>query len=171
MLEEEEEDEPDFAIEYVECDGRWWRCEWSLLASSIAGCWPLPMCPRLAIRYGGLHGSSACCGGASLLVLGSTVDMFQRRRTVEVPLSVHRQSGGYCRYVAETGTHSVKLCKVVDNPVMAQRTFPLVPCSIPSCSLLIQWSSWLCRSCSSGARREGARGLQGCRSRRESDSQ
>ena len=25
--------------------------------------------------------------------------MFQRRRTVEVPLSVHRQSGGYCSYL------------------------------------------------------------------------
>ena len=49
--------------------------------------------------------------------------MFQRRRAVEVPLSVHRQSGGYCCYVTETSTHSVKLCKVVDNPVMAQRTF------------------------------------------------
>ena len=34
----------------------------------------------------------------------------------------------------------------------------MVPCSrpqrIPSCSLLIRWSSWLCRSCSSGVRRE-----------------
>ena len=41
---------------------------------------------------------------------------------------------------------------------MAQRTFPLVPCSrpqrFPSCSPLIRWSSWLCWSCSSGARRE-----------------
>ena len=45
------------------------------------------------------------------------------RCVVEVPLSVHRQSGGHCCYVTETGTHSVKLCKVVDNPVMAQRTF------------------------------------------------
>ena len=40
--------------------------------------------------------------------------MFQRRRTVEVPLSVHRP---------ETGTHSVKLCKVVDNTVMAEDVF------------------------------------------------
>ena len=51
-----------------------------------------------------------------------------------------------------------KLCEVVDYPVMAQRTFPLVPCSrpqrFPSCSLLKRWSSWLCRSCSSGTRRE-----------------
>ena len=92
-------------------------------------------------------------------MLGSTVDTCSSSRpTVEVPLSVHRQSGGYCCYVTETGTHSVKLSKVVDTPVMAQRTFPLVPCSrpqrFPSCSLLIRWSSWLCRSCSSGARRE-----------------
>ena len=26
--EEESEDEPDFAVEYVEYDGRWWGCEW-----------------------------------------------------------------------------------------------------------------------------------------------
>ena len=28
VLEEEEDDEPDFTIEYVECDGCWWGCEW-----------------------------------------------------------------------------------------------------------------------------------------------
>ena len=52
----------------------------------------------------------------------------------------------------------VVLVMVVDNPVMAQRTFSLVPCSrpqrFPSWSLLIRRSSWLCRSCSSGTRRE-----------------
>ena len=26
--EEESEDEPDFDVEYVEHDGRWWVCEW-----------------------------------------------------------------------------------------------------------------------------------------------
>ena len=26
--EEESEDEPDFYVEYVEHDGRWWGCEW-----------------------------------------------------------------------------------------------------------------------------------------------
>ena len=58
----------------------------------------------------------------------------------------------------ETGTHSVKLCKVVDNPVMAQRTFPLVLCSrpqrFPSCSPLTRCSmSFLCKSSNSGTRR------------------
>ena len=38
--------------------------------------------------------------------------------------SVHRQSGGSCRYATETGTHSVKLCiigLVIDVPVVVQR--------------------------------------------------
>ena len=94
-------------------------------------------------------------------MLGSTVDTSSSSlRTVEVPLPVHRQSGGYCFYVTETGTHSVKLCNVVDNPVMAQRTFPLVPCSrperFPSCSPLTRCSmSFLCKSSRfSGAGRE-----------------
>ena len=59
--------------------------------------------------------------------------------------SVHRQSGGYCCYVTETGTHSVKLyffelvidmpavvhVKVVGNTVMAQRSSRLVLRSRP----------------------------------------
>ena len=65
-------------------------------------------------------------------------------------------------FCSETLTHSVKLCildwidmpvvvhvKAVDNPVMAQRPFPLVPCtrpqSFPSCSLLIRCSMSLLR--------------------------
>ena len=70
--------------------------------------------------------------------------------------SVHQQSGGYRRYAAETGTHSVKLrisgvvidmpvvvhVKVVDFLVVAQRSFPLVqfsrPLRFPSCSPLIR---------------------------------
>ena len=87
--------------------------------------------------------------------------------------SVHRQSGGYCRYATETGARSVKLCildwidmpvvvhvKVVDNPVMAQRPFPLVQCSgplrFPRCSPLIRCSMSLLRRFSSfsGAGRE-----------------
>ena len=43
-----------------------------------------------------------------------------------VPLSVLRQSGGYRRYVSETGTHSVKLYVVVDTLVMAQMRIPMV---------------------------------------------
>ena len=37
--------------------------------------------------------------------------MFQRRRTVEVPISVHRQSGGYCSYLqrqVRTGSNCAK---------------------------------------------------------------
>ena len=77
----------------------------SQFASSIAGGWPLPMGPRLAILSGGLHGSSAAGQGddATMVLLGwclfDSGYMFQRRRTVEVPLSVHRQSGGYCSYL------------------------------------------------------------------------
>ena len=65
MVLEEEEDEPDFAIEYVEPYSGW------------------------------------CLS------------------------SVHRQSGGYCRYATETGTHSVTLCffGLVIDPDMAQRPF------------------------------------------------
>ena len=62
----------------------------SQLASSIAGGWPLPVGPRLAIPYGGCRGLSAegqgdwGCGGASELVLGSTVDTSSSsRRTVD----------------------------------------------------------------------------------------
>ena len=40
--------------------------------------------------------------------------------------TVLRQSGGYRRYVTETGTHSVKLYVVVDTPVMAQMRIPTV---------------------------------------------
>ena len=70
---------------------------------------------------------------------------FQRRRTVEVPISVHRQSGGYCSYLqrqvrtvqtcyaAVTCTHSANcaddrrdfpgaaLGPVFDMPVVVQR--------------------------------------------------
>ena len=41
-------------------------------------------------------------------------------------LTVLRQSGGYRRYVTETGTQSVKLYVVVDTPVMAQMRIPMV---------------------------------------------
>ena len=50
------------------------------LISGIAGGWPLPMGHRTAIRYGGLHGSSAVGhGDVATMVL-------QRLRTMEVPL-------------------------------------------------------------------------------------
>ena len=121
------------------------------LISGIAGGWPLPMGHRPAIRYGGLHGSSAVGHGdvATMVLLGwSWFDSgykFQRRRTVEVPLFVHRQSGGYCSFyedrdaqckpvhAAVTCTHSancaddrrdfpgVALGPVVNTPVVVQR--------------------------------------------------
>ena len=79
----------------------------SQLASGIAGGWPLPMGPRLAISHGGRRGSSAP-GDVS----ATMHDKFQ-----QLPInsgwclsSVHRPSGGYCRYATETGTHSVTLC-------------------------------------------------------------
>ena len=136
----------------------------SQFASSIAGGWPLPMGPRLAIPYGGRRGSSAA-GDVS----ATMHDKFQ-----QLPInsgwclsSVHRQSGGYCRYATERGTHSVTLCffglvidmpvvvhvKVVDYPVMAQLLFPLVQCSrplrFPSCIPLIRCSTSLLRRSSS----------------------
>ena len=145
-------------------DGRWWGCEW--VPARQRYCWWLAAADgsqvgRTFWRLPWLIGSGPgwrCYDGASGLVLGSTVDtcssvdvlwrcLFQFIvRVVDTAL------------ITETGTHSVKLCKVLDYPVMAQRTFPLVPCSrpqrFPSCSLLVRWSSWLCRSCSSGTRRE-----------------
>ena len=66
--EEESEDEPDFDVEYVEFDGRWWGPSGSQLASGIAGGWPLPMGPRLAILSGGLRGSSAAGQGHDAVV-------------------------------------------------------------------------------------------------------
>ena len=136
----------------------------SQLASGIAGGWPLPVGPRLAILSGGLHGSSAAGQGddATMVLLGWCLV----RQWIHVPASAYCGGAFFSSssewwillLFTETGTHSVKLCKVVDNPVMAQRTLDLVPCSrpqrFPSCSLLILWSSWLCRSCSSGTRCE-----------------
>ena len=115
---------------------------------------------RRSIRYGGPCGSSAAGQGdvAVVELLGSTVDTFSCVAELWRSLFQFIVKWWILLLFLETGTHSVKLCKVVDYPVMAQRTFPLVPCSrpqrFPSCSLLIRWSSWLHRSCSSGTRRE-----------------
>ena len=82
--------------------------------------------------------------------------MFQRRRTVEGPVSVHRQSGGFALLYRDRSAQ----CQTVHSrrlPCHGAEDVSLVPCSrpqrFPSCSLLIRWSSWLCRSCSSGTRR------------------
>ena len=100
------------------------------LASGTAGGWPLPMGPRLAILFGGLHGSSAVGHGdnASMVLLGWCLF----RQWIHVPASTNC-GGAYFSSSSKwwilllftgTGTHRVKLCKVVDYPVMAQRTFP-----------------------------------------------
>ena len=55
------------------------------------------------------------------------------RSTVDGVSSVHRRSGGSCRYATEPGTHSVKLCfigLVIDVPVVVQ------------CSVHSSRSSW-----------------------------
>ena len=93
------------------------------LASGTAGGWPLPMGPRLAILFGGLHGSSA---------VGHGDDASMIRQWIHVPASTYCGGAHFSSsskwwillFFTETGTHRVKLCKVVDYPVMAQRTFP-----------------------------------------------
>ena len=103
--EEESEDEPVRFIEYVQHDGHWWGASGSSLDSSIAGGWPLPMGPRLAILSGGLHGSSAegQDDDDTMVLLGWCLV----RQWIHVPgltycggaSFVHRQSGGHCSYV------------------------------------------------------------------------
>ena len=88
--EEECEDEPDFAVEYVECDGHLWGCEWAPARQQY--CWWLAAAdgPRLAMPSGGLHGSSAAgqvqgrrqpCHGAEDVFLGPV------QQTPEIPKS------------------------------------------------------------------------------------
>ena len=121
------------------------------LISGIAGGWPLPMVHRPAIRYGGLHGSSAVGHGddATMVLLGWC--MVQQWIHVPAltyfggPFSVHRSSGGHCSYLqrqvctvqtcyaAVTCTHSANcaddrqdfpgaaLGPVFDMPVVVQR--------------------------------------------------
>ena len=73
----------------------------SQLTSSTAGGWPLPMGPRLAILSGGLHGSSAAVQGddATKVLLGWYLVRqwihVPASSYLEVPISVHRQSGGF----------------------------------------------------------------------------
>ena len=63
LEEEESEDEPDFAVESWSMMGAGGGASGAQLASGIAGGWPLPMGPRLAILSGGLHGLSAAAQG------------------------------------------------------------------------------------------------------------
>ena len=64
--------------------------------------------------------------------------MFQRRRTVEVPISVHRQSGGFALLYRDKSAQ----CQTVQSrrlPCHGAEDVSLVPCSrpqrFPSCSL------------------------------------
>ena len=66
-----------------------------------------------------------------MLVLGSTVDTCSSVAVLWRCLFQFTVRVADLLFFTETGPHSVKLCKVVDYPVMAQRTFPLVPCSRP----------------------------------------
>ena len=134
----------------------------SQLASSIAGGWPLPMGPRLAILFGGLHGSSAegQDDDDTMVLLGCCLV----RQWIHVPALTYCGGASFSSsskwwillLFAETGTQC-QTVQVVDNPVMAQRTFPLVPCSrpqrFPSCSPLTRCSmSFLCKSSKFGFR-------------------
>ena len=142
-------------------EGRWWRCEW--VPARQRYCWWLAAADGSRVghtiwRPPWLIGSGQ--GDDSTMVL---LGWCLVRQWIPVPASTYCGGASFSSsskwwillLFTETGAHSVKLCKVVDYTVMAQRTFPLVPCSrpqrFPSCSLLIRWSSWLCRSRSSCA--------------------
>ena len=83
------------------------------LISGIAGGWPLPMGHRPAIRYGGLHGSSAVGHGdvATMVLLGWCLV----RQWIQVPASTYCGGASFSSsskwwillLFTETGTHSV----------------------------------------------------------------
>ena len=85
------------------------------LISGIAGGWPLPMGHRPAIRYGGLHGSSAVGHGdvATMVLLGWCLV----RQWIQVPASTYCGGASFLFIVkvvdtalfTETGTHSANL--------------------------------------------------------------
>ena len=61
--------------------------------------------------------------------------------------SVHRRSGGSCRYATETGTHSVELCffgLVIDVPVVVQCQVHSSRSSWSSTSLLWRGGRFFC---------------------------
>ena len=108
------------------------------LTSGIAGGWPLPMGHRLAIRYGGLHGSSAVGHGdvATMVLLGWCFV----RQWIQVPASTYCGGASFCSssvvdtaLFTVTGTHSANcandrrafpgaaLGPVFDMPVVVQR--------------------------------------------------
>ena len=121
------------------------------LISGIAGGWPLPMGHRPAIRYGGLHGSSAVGHGdvATMVLLG----WFLVRQWIQIPASTYCGGATFCSsskwwillflrrqgrtvqtcHAAVTCTHSancaddrrdfpgVALGPVVNTPVVVQR--------------------------------------------------
>ena len=83
------------------------------LISGIAGGWPLPMGHRPAVRYGGLHGSSAVGHGdvATMVLLGWCLV----RQWIQVPASTCCGGASFSSsskwwillLFTETGTHSV----------------------------------------------------------------
>ena len=102
---------------------------------------------RVRAMSSGAHqkGSPPARGGIHIVGTGDvTTSSSSCRSTVDgASLQFHRQSCGYSRYATETGTHSAKLCifglvldmpvvvhvKVVDNTVVAQRSFLPWSCS------------------------------------------
>ena len=79
----------------------------SKLASGIAGGWPLPMGPRLAMPSGGLHGSSAAGQGDDAVV--ELLCWCLVRQWIHVPASA------YC------GGASFSSSSELDTAVMLQR--------------------------------------------------
>ena len=145
--EEESEDEPDFYVEYVEHDGRMLgvrvgpsspavllvagRCRW------VTG-WPYYLAASMAHRQRSRVTLLRRCFW-SVAWFDSGI-MFQRRRTVEVPISVHRQSGGFALLYRDKSAQ----CQTVQSrrlPCHGAEDVSLVPCSrpqrFPSCSLLL----------------------------------
>ena len=136
------------------------------LTSGIAGGWPLPMGHRLAIRYGGLHGSSAVGHGdvATMVLLGWCLV----RQWIHVPASTYCGGPSFSSsskwwillLFTETGTHSVN-CASRRLPCHGAEDVSLGlvsrPRRFPSCSTLIRCSMSLLRSSSRFLRSRGRR--------------
>ena len=84
------------------------RCRW------VPG-WPYYLATSMAHRH-----------RAKVTMLGSTVDTCSSVDVLGGASFSSSSKWWILLLFTETGTHSVKLCKVVDCPVIAQRTFPLV---------------------------------------------
>ena len=127
------------------------RCRW------VTG-WPYDMAASMAHRQWAMVMWLRWCSWA-----GAWFDsgyMFQRLRTVEVPLLVHRQSGGYCSYL-QRQVHTVSNCASRRLPCHGAEDVSLGlvsrPRRFPSCSTLIRCSMSLLRSSSRFLRSRGRR--------------